>query len=457
MSLTSPTLDELQFELTGALIQPTDPDWDAVRTAWNLAVDQQPVAVLIPATVDDIRRIVRHAASAGLQVAAQTTGHLAAALGDLGQTILVRTTKLRRIGIDTEAMVVRAEAGVTWGEVTGHLQGMNLAALAGSSPDVGVVGYTLAGGYSWFARSRGLASSSVTAVELVLADGRLVRADAQTEPELFWALRGGGGAFGIVTAVEFRVYPVSTVYAGMLLFPFDRAREVLLAYAEWAHDGLDESVTTSARLLRFPPLPEVPEFLRGQSFVGVDGAISAPDADAESLLKPLRALGPVIDTFTGMPASALASVHLDPPTPVPAVGDGIIVDVLSPAVIDALLATSAGRAASPLLVTDLRHLGGAVGRAAPHGGAIDRLPGRFLVYAAGIAPSPEAAAVVADAVESIRKALSPWASAHDYSNFRERPVAPEGIWPEPVLERLRAVKAAVDPAGLIRAAHPLGA
>jgi FAD/FMN-containing dehydrogenase len=151
-------------------------------------------------------------------VTAQGTGHFANSLDSLADTILVKTVRMRGVAIDLEARTARAEAGVLWEEVSAAAAEHGLAALSGSSPDVGVVGYTLGGGLGWLARRYGLAANSVVAVELVTADGRLVRADRRNEPELFWAVRGGGGSFGVVTAIEFALYPVSEVYAGILFF-----------------------------------------------------------------------------------------------------------------------------------------------------------------------------------------------------------------------------------------------
>jgi FAD/FMN-containing dehydrogenase len=267
---------------------------------------------------------------------------------------------MRAVGVDADARRVRVEAGVTWGEVNRALEPHGLAALAGSSHDVGVVGYTLGGGYSWLARSQGLAASSVLAIELVTPDGRLQRVDAEHSPDLFWALRGGGGNFGVVVAIEFRVYPVATVVGGMLLFPLERAREVLRAYAAWAATAPD-AATTCVRLLRFPPMPELPEFLRGQALVGIDGAIDADDDTASALLAPLRALGPTVDTFGRMPATSLTDLHLDPPSPVPAVGDGAILEELTDETIDALVDAYAA-ATSPLSVLVIEQMGGAVAR-----------------------------------------------------------------------------------------------
>jgi FAD/FMN-containing dehydrogenase len=454
MPATSSAIEQLEFELLGSLITPTDTEWDTARAAWNLTVNQQPTAVVFVADAQDVRTVIRYAASTGQRVSAQSTGHLASALGDLTDTVLIRTGHLNTVIVDKDAHIVKVGSGVVWGEVTEALEGSGLTALAGSSPDVGVVGYTLGGGYSWLARSHGLAASSVTAIEIVLASGELVRANAESHADLFWALRGGGGAFGIVTAIEFRVYEVADVYAGMVLFPIERSREIMTAWSRWTQD-VSENVTSCVRLLRFPPLPELPEAMRGQSFVGIDGAIDASNSDASSLLDVFRALHPLIDTFARVPTSHLATLHMDPPTPVPVVGDGINIAELGPDAIDALLASAGASSGSPLLVLDIRHLGGAAGRPDPRGGSVDSLSGKYLVYAAGIAPTADSAPVVANAVASVRSALAPWSSEYDYSNFREAADAPERFWKPSTLARLRAIKTAVDPDSLITAAHRL--
>ncbi len=217
----------LEAVLAGRVVGPQDADWDASRSAWNLAVDQRPSFVAQVATDSDVSEVVRFARAAGLRVAPQGTGHNAGALGDLTATVLLRTDALREVTVDTERRIVRVGAGVLWGEVTDALAPHGLTALAGSSRDVGVAGSLLGGGYSWLARRHGLGSSKIVAVELVTGDGELVRADADRHAELFWAVRGAGANVGVVTALEFEVLPMTEVYAGMLLFPMARAGEVL--------------------------------------------------------------------------------------------------------------------------------------------------------------------------------------------------------------------------------------
>ncbi|AMB59913.1 FAD-binding oxidoreductase [Microterricola viridarii] len=464
-SLPAEVYAQLAGRIAGVVTTPADAGWDAARQAWNLSADQHPDAVVAPRNADDVRQAILFAAEHELRVVAQGTGHMAAPLGDLAGSLLIRTTALAGIDVDTEALTVRVGSGVIWADVTAALAEHGLMGLAGSAPDVGVAGYLLGGGLSWFARSLGLAASHVTEIEAVTGDGRILRATAETEGELFYALRGGGGNYAVVTAITMRVFAVRDAYAGMLLFPLERAAEVLTAWEQWSRDA-DESATTSLRLLRVPPMPELPEFLRGQRFVAIDGAIavdqpagSESDAErsaaAEATLSPLRDLGPIIDTFGLMPVGRLGEVHMDPPGPVPGAGDGANLAELPREAIELLVQLAGPDVESPLLAVEIRQLGGAVSVPAPGGGAVDSLHGRFLIYAVGIAPTPEAAAMVESAASAVLDATRPWQSGIDYINFRESSAAPEQLYPAATLARLRAAKAQYDPADRIRSAHPI--
>jgi len=328
---TGTTVEQLRERLAGDYVTPEDASWDEARLAWNLAVDQRPAAVAIPETADDIVEIVRHALANGLRVAGQSTGHNAHPLAaGLQHTVLVKTHRMRAVQIDPVERIARVEAGALWMDVTYPAGEHGLAPLAGSSPDVGVTGYSLGGGISWLGRKYGLAANSVTAIELVNAEGELIRASAAENPDLFWALRGGGGSFGIVTAVELRLYPVKELYAGWLIFPMERAEEVLNAWREWV-DTVPDEVTSVGRLLQVPPLPDIPEPLRGRRLVVVEAAMIMDEAEAARLLKPLRELAPEMDTFATMPATALQELHIDPRHPVPGMGHHMALPHLTPA------------------------------------------------------------------------------------------------------------------------------
>ena len=441
--------------LHGKLVTREQGRWDEARRAWNLAVDQQPAAVVFPASVEDVIAAVHLAIHMGLDVAPQGTGHNAGPLGSLEHTMLVRTDAMRRVEIDPESRTARAEAGVVWLEVVEAAARHGLAALAGSSPDVGVVGYTLGGGLSWLGRKFGLAANNVEAIELVTPDGRWLRVDRDHEPDLFWALRGGGGNFGVVTAIEMRLFPISHVHAGWLWWPIDRGAEVMHAWQQLTQSGLPDELTTVGRYLQLPPLPEIPEPVRGKSFVVVEAIHVGDPAEADQLLRPLRALEPVNDTIATIPVQDLSHLHMDPEEPVPGVADGSVLSHLDDRAIDELDHVAGVGSGSPLLSVEVRHLGGELRRARPQHGAISSIEGDYVMFAVGVTPTPQAHAAVSRHVEVVKEALVPWTARHMYLNFAETGRNARSFWSEAAHARLRRLKATVDPANRIRANHPI--
>jgi FAD/FMN-containing dehydrogenase len=437
----------------GELLMPGEPGWDAARRTFNLAVDQQPAAIALPETDDDVSLAVRFAAGYGLRVAAQRTGHNAVPLGPLDGTLLVRTDRLQGVEIDTVARRARVRGGAKWEDVVPRASALGLAALHGSTLDVSVAGYSLGGGVGWYARKHGLAANSVTAIEVVTADGELRRVDHENEPELFWALRGGGGNFGVVTSLEFDLYPVDEVYAGILFFPFERAGEVLHAWREWVADVPDE-VTSVGRLLQFPPLPQLPEPLRGNAFAVVEAVYTGREADGADLLAPIRDLGATIDTFAMVPPVALSGLHMDPPDPLPYTSDHLLLDDMPAKAIDAFVEAAGPASGSPLVSVELRHTGGALSRSTPRHGALATLPGSFAYFGVGAARDEPMKDAMDGQLETVRGALAPW-DAGLYANFTEEAVDARRFYGEDTLRRLQAVKADVDPDGLFRANHAI--
>ena len=436
-----------------AILMPGDPGWDDARRAWNLAVDQHPAAVAEPRSVQDVADVVRFARQHGLRVAAQGTGHNAAPLGLLADTILVKTTAMRQVSVDPAARIARAEAGAVWLDVAEAAAPHGLAALAGSAPNVGVVGYTIGGGMSWLGRAYGLAANNVEAIEVVTADGRLVRADACTEPDLFWALRGGGGSFGVVTAIELRLFPITEVYAGLLWWPADAALPVLQTWRELTQGDLPDEFTSAARLVNFPMIPDIPEHLRGRSFVIVTVIHLGTPAEADALLAPLRALEPLTDTVQIIPANALGHVHVDPEQPIASVGDGLMLASLPAEAIETLV-----HVAGPdtlLLAAELIHVGGEMKRARPAGGALPAIDADYALFATGLAPCPQAVPAVARSVAAAQTAMRPWAARQMYLNLACTSRDPASFWSAEAYDRLRRIKAAVDPDNLIRSNHPV--
>jgi FAD/FMN-containing dehydrogenase len=429
--------------------------WEAARRAFNLTVEQRPAAVALPETAREVREAVRYATLTGLRVAPQTTGHNAGPLApSLDCALLLKTSRLRGVQIDPRRRRARVAGGSVWGEVVPAAYEYGLAALHGSSPTVGVAGYSLGGGIGWLARRYGLQANSLTAVELVTAEGELVRVDAEHEPDLFWALRGGGGNFGVVTALEFELYPVRHAYAGWLAWDWRLAEPVLKRWTDWAAEA-PSAVTTSARILQLPPLPELPQDVRGRRLVAIDGAVLGDRFGAEALMAPLRELRPEIDTFGTLPAPALARLHMDPEEPVSVLSDDRLLSGLPAAAVESFVGAAGAESGSTLMIAELRQLGGALGRAPDGHGALSHLHGEFLLFACAVGRDPETAQAGRAHAGRLAGALDPWSSGWRYPNFAERPTEPEHFFEPEVRTRLAAIKAKLDPAGLFQANHPI--
>lgn len=447
-------LHALRARLRGDLFLPEEPGWDSARQGWQLLVDQRPAAIVFAADVDDVVTTVRAARKLGLQVAPQSTGHGAGVLGPLGDTILLRTSRLDGVAIDPETERARVGAGAVWREVVAAAAPYGLAAVAGMAPTVGVVGFALGGGLGWLARSHGLAANSVVGLEVVDAQGRVLHVDEARNADLFWAARGGFAPV-VVTAVELQLHPIADLQAGSLLWPVERAADVAHAWRAWI-GTVPESVTSLARVLRYPPIPDIPEMLRGKSFVAIEAAIQADAATAAALLQPLRALEPALDSVRPIAPSELGSVHGDPERPAPALGEAIVLAEIDAASIDALLDAALAPSSAALVSIELRHLGGAAapGRASA-GGAVSAVEGEGLLFAVGIVPGPDALGPVRAAAAAVVERLAPFAAPTVVKNFVERPVAASALYPPATLERLRRVASAWDPERIIRPGHPL--
>jgi FAD/FMN-containing dehydrogenase len=329
------------------------------------------------------------------------------------------------------------------------LSDLGLAALHGSSPDVGIAGYSLGGGIGWLARKHGMQTNAVTAIELVTADGSFVRTDATHEPELFWALRGGGGNFGVVTAIEFEALPVRGVYSGALFFGIERMAEVLHAWTALLPE-LPEEMTTWASAFHFPPDPALPEPLRGNSFIVIKAAFLGSGREARSLLRPLLDLGAGMDTLAMQAPGALSDLAMDPPDPLPYRFRHALIDELPACAIDGI-AEIAGPG-SALTLVQFRHTGGALNRPAPGAGARATLPGELCVFALGVVPEPAVEPAVVTQIDAVLGELAP-CRAGDYPNFVEEPTDASAFFDPATWERLRRVKAQWDPEDVFRANH----
>jgi hypothetical protein len=443
-----------QLKIDGRVATPADADWDQARAAWNLAVDQNPVAVALVESADDVAATVSFAAANGLKVAGQGTGHGASPLPPLDGTILIKTERMRGISIETEERTARVEAGVLSAELAEAAGAHGLTSLPGSSPDVGVVGYTLGGGLSWLGRQHGFACNSVTGIDLVTASGEQKSVTANDDPDLFWALRGGGGSYAIVTALHLALLPIADVYAGILIFPAELGAAAFRTYRDWAATAPEE-VTSIIRLLRPPPIPDVPEPLRGKPLITIDAACIGDRESGEKTIAPLRAIGQaLLDNFDQIPAAGLCRIHMDPEQPVPGLGHHAPIRELSDEAIDAFVANGPGpETGSTLLLAELRHLGGALARRSEGSGALEKLDFPFVMSAIGALMAPDAATTVPRDLDRIGEAMEPWTAEGGYFNFAERPCDTDAILPAETCARLAEVKRKWDPDGRIVGNH----
>lgn len=442
---TSSLREALAREVRGEVFAAGEPGGAAESAAFNAAVVHRPAAVVTARDATDVAAAVRIAGEAGRRVAVQATGHGAAATGE--DTVLVSTRHLTGVEVDPLHRVARVAAGTRWREVIDAAVPHGLAPLSGSSSGVGAVGYTLGGGMGHLARRHGFAADHVRSVDLVTASGERTRVTAGSDPELFWALRGGQGGFGIATSIEIDLFPVHAFHGGAMIFTGPAIADVLHAFATWA-PTLPDEVTTSVALLRMPPVDEVPPPLRGVVSLALRFGSTGTAEQSETLLAPIRRVAtPVLDSIGTMSFAAVDGIHMDPPDPLPAVFRGGLLTGMPGDLVDRLLAVAGPDVEVPLAMVELRLMGGALGRPAAVPNAVAGRDGAFSLSVVAPAPPPlrEVAPVVADGVAA---ALAPWSTGTSLVNFAGHGVAAESVWAPDVLARLRRVKAATDPANL---------
>ncbi len=299
--IASSAIHQLKSRFRGELIVPGDQQYDAARTVFNVSIDRRPALIAQCASPDDVIQAVNFARQENLLVSVRGTGHNVAGFAVCDDGLVIDLSRMKRVTIDAPARIVRVEAGCTWGEVNDALQPYGLAATGGFVSVTGVAGLTLGGGLGWLVRKHGLALDNLLSVELVLADGRFVTADARENDDLFWAIRGGGGNFGVVTSFEFKVHPVATVLAGIVLHSGAAAAGAIRRWRDLEATAPEES-TQGALLFHFPDDPSSPAPLRGTAIVGLGGVYAGAVEEGEKVLRPLREYGPPLaDMFQPMP------------------------------------------------------------------------------------------------------------------------------------------------------------
>ncbi|KAB8193003.1 FAD-binding protein [Nonomuraea phyllanthi] len=424
-------MNELKNLMNGRVLLPGDEGFDEARTPWNVAVDQRVRAVVDVADTDDVAAAIGYARLHGLAVTAQPSGH--GASGDTEGAILLRTRGLG--GVEIHDGVARVGAGVRWGEVLAAASPLGLTGLAGSSPVVSVAGYTLGGGLSWFSRAYGFAADTVRAFDAVDAEGRRIRVTAGGDPELFWALRGGGGDFAIVTAMEFELRPAPSLYGGRITWPIERAPAVLDAFREVTASAPEE-LTVWFDLLQIPG---------GPGFVMIDSTCLGRDPGG--LLRPFERIGGAVgDTRRPLPVAELGSICDEPTDPSPGTSRCELLTGLDDQVAGVLL----GEPIDPLTGVQIRHLGGALARPAAGGGAAGHLDEPYLVYAFG-----RPGEATAERLGRLGKELVPFTSGRKPYTMLHGDEQAAAAFPGETLARLRDLKRARDPHGVIRANYPV--
>jgi FAD/FMN-containing dehydrogenase len=442
--------------IAGLVLMPDDPDFQTECATFNLMTPLHPAVAVSAICAPDVRTAVRFAAGRELPIAVLSTGHqmVSSAKG----AVLINVSRMNAVHIDPTRNLARVEGGARWQHVLNKADRYGLAPVSGTSPTVGVVGYHLGGGASpILGRTHGYASDHIQAIEIVTADGELRRVTASSEPDLFWALRGGKSNFGVVTTLEFTLFPIRRFYGGGIFFAGQHAGQVLHRWREWVVN-LPTEMSSSIAFLRQPPQREVPEWLRGKFVVQMRFSTLRSREEADGVLAPMRAIAPVLcDTIAEMPYREAGSIFMEPHSPVPWVERSTMLRCLPSEAVDALLALLGPDARTDLSFVVLRPLGGALERppAVP-----DALPGRdarWSLFAVG-GGHPDLAPAFEKQLATLMDAVAPWAQQETSLNFLspQQGTTPEelrAIYGAERYDRLAAIKKRYDPNNLFRVNH----
>ena len=433
---------ELDARTQGTVAVPGDEEYDALVSPWNLAIPVRPAAVVAAETDQDVVEAVRFAARNGLRVTPQATGH--GPMAQLVTELLVTTKRLDEVVVHPEGWA-RVGAGVKWLRVVEAAAPFGLAPLSGSITDVGVVGYTTGGGLGPMARTYGLAIDKVRAIEVVTGDGVLRRATATEHPELFFALRGGKGMLGIVTAIEFDLVHQPMFYGGSLWFDGADAATVIARWRQWS-DTLPELGTTSFALFQLPEMPGVPAQLAGRLTLSVRYVWTGDAEEGERRFAAIRQAAPVIlDDVAQKPYTAIDSVHTDPLDPTPAYEAAAVLTDFPQEAIDSLLALTGPGVPSPQVLVEVRQMGGAIARGGEHPSAFASRDVAYSLLVVGISEIPG----VEDHAAAILEAMRPWTGGYRLPNFTFSPEQYADAYDEVTIARLRRAIRSYDPDGVM--------
>lgn len=443
------SLADLRDRVAGPVLAPGDPGFDSEVSGFNVANSYHPDVAVGVTNEADVVEAVRFAVALNLPIRVLATGH--GPIDPVTGGMLIVTKRLNAVSIDKDTNLATVGAGLKWEAVQAVASPLGLTAITGSSPDVGAVGLTLGGGLGPLARSHGFTSDYVRSFRVVTGDGEAVTASTEENPELFWALRGGKGGLGIVTQMSIELVPLPTIYAGAIIFDEPSIEKVLRDWIEWTTTASPD-VTTSVAMIHFPPFDEVPEPLRGRYGIALRFAYPGTAAEGERLVAPLRAIAPALmDTVGELPTSMMGLIHSDPTDPLPAWDRGALLNSIDQDFATALLGQVGSGVETPLMITEIRHLGGATTRDVAGGSAVSGRASGYTLYMIGVPDPSLFQTVLPAAADRVSAAIAPWVSPEANPNFAGRFTTQEQFahaWPTEVFARLSAVRKRYDPLGL---------
>ncbi|NED93932.1 FAD-binding oxidoreductase [Phytoactinopolyspora alkaliphila] len=448
LSTTARAADTLRAGFHGPVHVPGDDRYDAERISWHRTVDPYPAVVAEATTADDIQRAVVTAREHGLPFAVQSTGHGTYVPADGG--LLLKTARMNSVEVDPAGRTAVTGPGARWSDVVAAAAPFGLAPLSGTL-SVGVTGYTLGGGAGFLSRTHGFAADALVGAELVTSDGRVVQVSAREHPDLHWALRGGSGNFGVVTSLEFRLFPVSQVLAGMAFVDAERAAHVLAYYRDWA---LDEPVelSTALMVMRMPDAPQVPEPVRGRPVLGVRAFCLAEARRARKHLSALLDVAgpPLLDGMSELAFAEASAALSGPPHPPAAVDQRFeLLDDLP----DTVFSAMAGTVHAPVAAVELRHWGGAMARPSGEPGPAGHRDAPFSVIATAMAGDVDQLAAGSAALDTFISQVRPHATGGSFLNFLGDPARTRSAYTEQNYRRLAELKRDWDPANVFRTNH----
>jgi FAD binding domain/Berberine and berberine like len=443
----------LAEQVRGPVLTESDEQYDTERAGYQTARWHRPDVVVGATGAADVRAAVAFARDHGLPVAVQGTGH--ALFGIAGEGgVLINTSRMTGVRVNPDTGTAWVAGGTRWDEVLHETAPAGFAPLSGSYPGLGVVAYTLAGGLSLLSRRFGYAADLVRSVDVVTPDGRFRHVTKDSDPDLFWALRGARDNFGVVTGIELELVPVTQLYGGRLQFPGEKAAEVFEAYLSWTATLPDE-LSSSVAQVSFPDVPALPEALRGKQIVQVRVAYAADTLEkGDELVAPLRALGPNDDTLGVLPYTASGTIYSDPPVGGTIEAGTTMLGSLDTAAVRAILDLSPPNTSLPHII-ELRHLGGRLAHPPSVENAVGNRDAHYLFNAVSRLERADIADI-RPAHQRVFDALAPWSTGGRLLNFMNGENAGTEVrsaYDPKAYQRLTELKAQYDPANTFRLNH----